>query len=826
MNKWSRLQYQPNIPLYKGKERVTESSEHITLSKNAAKEGMVLLKNDHKVLPLAKGSKVALFGKGTIDYVKGGGGSGDVSVSYIRNLYDGFCELSDYVSVFEDTISFYKKDVEEKYAKGQVPGMLEEPELPDELVKKARAFTDTAIISISRFSGEGWDRKAEGTGDVLKYDDPLGKEAERLFERSDFYLTSKEEAMVKKVEKSFKHVIVVLNVGGMVASGWFHDDDKIEGALLAWQGGMEGGLAAAELIAGIGNPSGKLADTFARDLTDYPSTKGFHESMDYVDYTEDIYVGYRYFSTIPGAKDKVLYPFGFGLSYTTFDIEDIYTDFVNNEEDDWLCAYPLNSVAVTNDGDADKEPTAVVNCTVVNTGNCAGREVMQVYVSAPSGKLGKPSRVLCGYKKTNLLEPGMMQHITISFPWSQVASYDDLSKIAKSCYVLEKGVYGIYLGNSVEDAELVCEMELDKDVIVRKLTKKLAPVALKKRMLSDGSFEELELSEVPDKDAIMLEPNPLKYDGVTPEVRHVEPQRLWGEFKRPLMLSQVASGEVTMRDFLAQLSDFDLASLLGGQPNTGVGNTFGFGNLPEYGVPNAMTADGPAGLRIQKEVGVNTTAFPCATLLACTWDPDVTMKVGMAAGEEVKENNLGVWLSPAINIHRSPLCGRNFEYYSEDPFLTGKQAAALVRGVQSNRIGVSLKHFALNNKETNRKESDSRASERAIREIYLKAFEIVVKESDPWTVMSSYNVINGVRSAENKELLTDILRDEWGFKGMVTTDWWGYSEQYKEIIAGNDVKMGLGFPKRLVEAKEKGLISRDEMEISASRVLELILKLD
>lgn len=283
---------------------------------------------------------------------------------------------------------------------------------------------------------------------------------------------------------------------------------------------------------------------------------------------------------------------------------------------------------------------------------------------------------------------------------------------------------------------------------------------------------------------------------------------------------------MTMEEFMAQLSEERLADLLGGQPNTGVADVFGYGNLPEYGVPNVMTADGPAGLRIRPDRGVCTTAWPCATLLACTWNPRLVEQVGAAGGAEVKENNITLWLTPAINIHRSPLCGRNFEYYSEDPFLTGKLAAAMVRGIQSNRVGAAVKHFALNNKETNRKNSDSRASERAIREIYLKAFEIVVKEADPWCIMSGYNIINGRRASENRELLEDILRGEWGFGGMVTTDWWTAGEHYKEVKAGNDVKMGCGFPERLLEAMEKGALSREEMEICARRVLNMILKAD
>ena len=291
-------------------------------------------------------------------------------------------------------------------------------------------------------------------------------------------------------------------------------------------------------------------------------------------------------------------------------------------------------------------------------------------------------------------------------------------------------------------------------------------------------------------------------------------------------LIDVYEGRISLDEFTAQLDDDDLIHLLGGQPNTSVANTYGYGNLPEYGVPNIMTADGPAGLRIAPQCEVCTTAWPCATLLASTWNPALVERVGTAGAEEVKENNIAVWLTPAVNIHRNPLCGRNFEYYSEDPLLAGKTGAAMVRGIQSQHIAAAVKHFACNNKETNRKHSDSRVSERALREIYLKAFEIIVKEADPWVIMSAYNMINGHRASENHDLLEGILRDEWHFHGMVTSDWWTRGEHYKEIKAGNDVKMACGFPERVKKAMELGALGRSDLERCAKRVLNLILKID
>ncbi|MCM1303523.1 MAG: glycoside hydrolase family 3 C-terminal domain-containing protein [Lachnospiraceae bacterium] len=803
MQKWARALYQPMLPMGKDGKRITASEEHILLSKEAAKEGMVLLKNEDSLLPLAKGSRVALFGKASFDYVKGGGGSGDVTVSYTRNLYQGLKEKSDHVTVFEELSAFYRENVEAQYAAGSVPGLTVEPEVPEALLKKARAFTDTAIITISRFSGEGWDRSVQSSGQKLVHveDSNLYETAEKIYERGDFYLSRREEAMADMVKKAFPKVILVINAGGVVDSSWFAEDPAIRSVLMTWQGGMEGGLAAAELLVGEGSPCGKLADTFAKSLEDYPSSDNFHESEDHVDYTDDIYVGYRYFETIPKAAGRVNYPFGFGLSYTRFSLGKPSAE--------------------------QKENHIEITVSVCNIGDVPGKEVVQVYYSAPQGRLGKPARELIAFRKSRLLAPGETQTMVLCVPFHAMASYDDLGKVARAAYIMEQGSYHLYVGTSVRDVVADFVMELPQSVIVKQLANRLTPTSLKKRMCADGSYEELPMGEPFQTDASILEPLPLeKTNGLAPAVKPRSRYKMWGEEKKVHTLDEVAEGNITLKEFLAQLSHEQLADLLGGQPNTGVADVFGYGNLPEYGVPDVMTADGPAGLRIRPDRGVCATAWPCATLLACTWNPELVERVGAAGGAEIKENNIAVWLAPAVNIHRSPLCGRNFEYYSEDPFLTGKLAAAMVRGIQSNHVGAAVKHFALNNKETNRKNSDSRASERAIREIYLSAFEIVVREADPWCIMSSYNIINGRRASESRELLEDILRGEWGFKGMVTTDWWTAGEHYKEVKAGNDAKMGCGFPERLLEALRKGVLSRQEMEICAGRILEMILKLD
>ena len=807
MEKWTRVKFQPNLPLGENGERLTGSLGHIGLSKEAAKEGMVLLKNRGDILPLKKGTRVALFGKAAFDYVKGGGGSGDVTVAYIRNLYEGLKMQKDVVSIFEPLCDYYRKDVERQYAQGSIPGMTIEPEVPRELLDEAKAYADTAVISICRFSGEGWDRKSivdtdnknMGEGEL-----DMAVRSSKIFANGDFCLSAQEAAMVETVKKNFPRVVVVMNVGGMVDTSWFVREDAIGAVLMAWQGGMEGGLAAAELLAGKGNPSGKLSDTFAQTLEDYPSTGDFHESRDYVNYTEDIYVGYRYFETVPGADQKVNYPFGFGLSYTTFQ-----TDVLSAEE---------------------KDGQVRIQVQITNTGSRDGKEVVQVYFEAPQGRLGKPKRQLIAFAKTRSLRPGESQRLYLSFEIRDMASYDDTGKVQKAAYVLEKGDYFFHVGTSVRDTvRLDYVYQVKGDTVTEQLESRLTPSELPRRMLSDGSYEEVPQREGNDPNANELERMPEDMmEGYVPAVRPRDRYQLWREpYKKGAhIFKEVAEGKLTPEEFLAQLTDEETAQLLGGQPNTGVANTFGYGNLPEHGVPSVMTADGPAGLRIAPECGVTTTCWPCSTLLACSWNPEIVEAVGLAGGAEVKENNIAVWLTPAVNIHRSPLCGRNFEYYSEDPYLAGKLASAMVRGIQANHIGATVKHFALNNKETNRKNSDSRVSERAAREIYLKAFEIIVREAKPWSIMTSYNIINGHRASENADLLEGILRGEWGFDGCITTDWWTCGEHYKEVKAGNDIKMGCGYPERLLEALEKGCLTRKEMDACALRVLKLILKID
>lgn len=775
MDKWQRFKYLPVLPLGEDGRIVTGCREHIRLSRKAAAEGMVLLKNENSLLPLKKGSKVALFGKASADYVKGGGGSGDVTVAYVRNLCDGMEEKAAQgkTEIFAPLHAFYRENVAGQREAGRKPGCTVEPEIPGPLLEQAAAVCDTAVISICRFSGEGWDRKGVPND-------------------GDFYLSAEEQNMVSAVSARFDRIVVVLNVGGMVDTSWFVRNPKIGAVLLAWQGGMEGAMAEADILCGDVNPSGKLTDTFAASFDDYPSSYNFNESEDYVCYTDDIFVGYRYFETIPGAAEKVNYPFGFGLSYTTFALE------------------PLIS-----EGD---DENIHVTVQVTNTGSAAGREVVQVYSSAPKCRLEMPKLELRAFQKTKLLAPGEAQDVTLTFPAAALAVYDE----KKAAYVLPEGEYAILVGNCVRSLEEAVRFVNEAERITGQVKNRCVPVKLPRRLKADGSFEALETGEYPA----------LYSTAGWPEKPHWEAQHILPDTKGTntpegrLNFEKVASGEISMDAFLDSLTDDELITLLGGTPNRGAADTRGVGGLDYLGIPAVMTADGPAGLRIVSDRGVKTTAWPVATLLACTWDPELVYAVGEAGAKEVKENNIGMWLTPAVNIHRSPLCGRNFEYYSEDPLVAGKLASAMVRGIQSQNISACVKHFCCNNKETNRCGSDSRVSERALREIYLKAFEIVVKESGVWSVMTAYNLLNGTYTSENWELISGILREEWGYDGLVVTDWDNWAEHYREALAGNNIRMPHGSAKRLQTALNRGLITREDLAANARKLLEFLLKLD
>ena len=761
--KWARYNYNLTTNIGENGTRVSGCKEHIELSRKVAAEGMVLLENNG-LLPLKENTTVAIFGIGSIDYIKGGGGSGMVYCDYVRNIYEGFMCKAPKISVYEPVTKFYYDYAAPRISEYNGYRLFTEMELPSDLLNSAAQNADVAIITIRRFSDEGSDGRNE---------------------KGDFYLSDIEQKMVDDVTAAFEHSVVVFDVGSMMDVSWIKSNPRIDAALIAWQAGMEGGLAIADILCGDVNPSGKLTDTFARTYSDYPSADTFKESEDYAEYYEDIYVGYRYFETIPNAKEKVIYPFGYGLSYTTFDL--------------------TKPVAAQVGDDIE------VRLTVTNTGACPGKEVVQIYFSAPQGRLGKSAVSLAAFEKTRLLGCGESQDLVLTFPITQMASYDDLGKCQMSAYVLEQGEYIFYAGTSCRDlmAADYRYVVSDEYIVTEQLTQKCAPNKLRKRMLSDGSFEEL--PDFPIKE----------YDIPAP----VNPEKA-PETEKPVPFIKVFNGEISMDAFIAQLTQEELIDLVGGIPNHGVACTCGMGGNKRLKIPAVMTADGPAGIRITPQVGIANTAWPCATLIACTWDPQLAYDIGRAGGLEAKENGLAIWLTPALNIHRNPLCGRNFEYFSEDPLISGKFAAAKVRGIQSTNTAATPKHFAANNKEANRHYSDSRVSERALREIYLRGFEICVKESTPWIIMTSYNIINNRRVCECYELLQGILRNEWGFEGMLTTDWNVRSNHANCVLAGNDIRMPTGITDHIVEALNSGRLERGHLEACAKRILEMLLKLD
>ena len=539
----------------------------------------------------------------------------------------------------------------------------------------------------------------------------------------------------------------MLNTCGPVSMAEYKDNEKVGAVLYPLYGGGMAGHALTQILLGEKYPSGHLQHTLANRLEDYPSTEGFHENKYYVNYKEDIFVGYRYFETM--APEKVAYPFGFGLGYTTFSME--------------TCS-------------ACKEKNTVyLEIAVKNTGKFPGKEVVQVYLTAPQGKLGKAKKVLCAFGKTKELLPGEECLLKLHFDIREFGSFDDLGKIQASAFLLERGEYTVHVGNNVRDTALCYTFELQENLICRQCHSYMAPRELPERLCADGTMEPL-------PKAVAVDHKPLRY-----RLKAAPAEK---EF--PLM---DALAEDRLDTFLATLTDHDLGEMLYGHPMMNASNTNGIGLPPRYErhdvkyIPLVPTADGPMGLRIRQGRGVSPTYFPCENTVSQTWNLPLAKKIGTAIAREAKENNIGIWLAPALNIHRNPMCGRNFEYYSEDPLISGMFAASCVSGVQSQNIAATVKHYCCNNRENDRRLADSRVSQRALREIYLRGFEIVVKKARPWALMTSYNPVNGVQASKNWEAINGVLRSEWHYEGVVMTDWRALSNLEEEIHAGGDVKM-------------------------------------
>lgn len=712
------------------KERISE------LCRRVGAEGAVLLKNEAKVLPLKKEDKIAVFGRIQLDYYRSGTGSGGaVNVPYQVNLVEGL--KNNGVRLEETLLETYQKwQKEHPFDNGgggwaAEPWFQQEMPLSDELVKKTVEHADKALVVIGRTAGEDKDNS-----DVA----------------GSYLLTEDERQMLTKVCESFDKVIVVLNVSNIIDMSWQEEtlfQEKIKAVVYAWHGGMEGGNAVADVLTGCVTPSGKLPDTIAYHIEDYPSTAHFAGSNDIV-YAEDIYVGYRYFETF--APEKVQYPFGFGLSYTDFSIEV--------------------------SGGKVEEDVLKVKLAVCNTGTeFSGKEVVQLYYEAPQGKLGKAKRVLGTYAKTTLLQPGESQEICLELPLEAMASYDDSGVTGYPfSYVLEEGNYQIYVGNSLRNLVKVCVdgqegIYIPETRVISKYEQALAP---------EVKFERLKTGDV-SADGIFAEsyePVPLQKVDMQARILNKMPKELPITGDCGIKLQDVADKKATMEEFVAQLTEEDLAIIVRGEgmcsPKVTAGTAAAFGGVTEklagYGISIACAADGPSGVRM--EDGTEASLVPIGTALAASWNNTLVEDVYEQVGLEMLKNGVDTLLGPGINIHRNPLNGRNFEYFSEDPLLTGKMASAVIKGIQKNGATATVKHFACNNRETSRSFTNSIVSERALREIYLKGFELAVKEGGAISIMTSYNAVNGHWAASNYDLNTTILREEWGYSGMVMTDWW------------------------------------------------------
>lgn len=697
-----------------GNGQVFQNMDELVLK--AATEGAVLLENRENILPL-KG-KISVFGRVQIDYFNVGYGSGgEVIMPYCTNLIDSLIEAG--ADINEELVNIYrewtKKNPKIDGWWGNWPRFHEEMRLTDEIVGSAKQVSDVAVVVIGRAAGE---------------------DREHSLDKGGYYLTDLEEDMLSKVTKYFDKVVVVLDIGNVIDMN-FVKKYNIGSVLLAWQGGMEAGRAVADLVLGKSTPSGKLPMIIAKSYDKYPSSSSFG-AKEYNNYTEDIYVGYRYFETF--AKDDVMYNFGYGLSYTNFDINHIEV-----VQDDCKIYIKAN---VTNIGD-----------------KYSGKEVIQVYLHKPQGLLGNPEKILTAFKKTELLAPKTAQSIELSFDIKDFASFDDKERNA---YVLEKGEYSIYVGNNVRETNCVYKFTLNEDILVEQLKEVSAP-----KMPFDRIVPKVLNGNV----VLSSEQVPLSTANLKQDILDNLPEEITIIGDKGYKLIDVKTGKISIEEFVAQLTVEELEDLCHGDiimnsPLGSKGNAGAIGgvskSLRDKGIRPIITTDGPSGIRLM----ATCTLMPIGTLLASSFNLDMVEALYTKTGEEMVARGSDILLAPGMNIQRNVLGGRNFEYFSEDPFLTGKMASAVVKGVQKAGVSACPKHFAVNSQETNRTHNDSRLSQRALREIYLKGFEICVKESKPLTIMTSYNKINGVWGHYNYDLCTNILRKEWGYKGMVMTDWW------------------------------------------------------
>ena len=764
---------------------------YAVLARQATAEGCVLLENEGQALPLREGERVAVFGRMAFHYYKSGLGSGGlVNTRYVVGILDALKDCKEIrldeklMGIYEDWIR--ENPFDEGQGWGRVPWCQKEMEVTDEMLGCARD-NDVSLVIIGRTAGEDQDNNA-GPG--------------------SYCLTETEEDMIRRVCQVSKRTVVVLNVGNIIDMSWVKKYHP-QAVLYAWQGGQEGGNGVADVLTGKVCACGKLTDTIAQSIEDYPSTENFGDPFKNY-YKEDIYVGYRYFETF--AKDKVLYPFGYGLSYTSFGIK---AEILKNSEEELTVA-----------------------AEVVNTGAVKGKEVVQVYAKVPQGKLGNPARRLIGFAKTGELKPGEKEEVVIVIPKYDLTSYDDSGVTGhKSCYVLGEGTYEISVGSDVRSAESAGCYE-EKFRVVEKLQEACAPVEKFSRMkavlMPDGSYQAV-TEEVPVRT-------------VDPQERRKQnlPETLAYTGDKGYKLVDVLDGKVSMENFVAQISEEDLIAMFRGEgmcsPKVTPGTAAAFGGVTEsmkaLGIPVGCCADGPSGIRM--DCGTKAFSLPNGTALGCTFNTELVSDLYEMTGKELRLNKIDSLLGPGMNIHRNPLNGRNFEYISEDPLLTGRICAAQVKAMAKSGIGSTIKHFCGNNQEVGRSTSDSVISERCLREIYLKGFEMAVREGGARSVMTTYGSVNGLWTAGSYDLCTTILRKEWGFEGIVMTDWWAKSNyeghqaavQVKApmVAAQNDIYMVVSDAKAnpekddVEEMLHAGKLTLGELQRNGANILGFLLK--
>jgi len=785
--------------------------QNAELSRSAAAQGMVLLENNDQALPIAPDSTVALFGVGAYATVKGGTGSGNVNNRYTINVRTGLENAGYTVTTSDAYWSAMTEAYDDAYGdSGSGSGFGStidyasvEQELTDESVQPTEP-TDTAIYVVARNSGEGADRTSEA---------------------GDYLLTSTETADVAAIGKTYEHVVVVLNVGGIIDTSFMRtlnaDGSAVDALLVMSQAGQESGNALADVLSGAVTPSGKLTDTWAAAYDDYPAAQTFGANDDDIDgeqYSEGIYVGYRYFDSFDQelGSDTVSYPFGYGLSYTDFAVT------------------PMSVTAT--------QKTVTVTVRVRNSGRTySGQEVVQVYVSAPQKGLDKPYQQLVGYAKTDQLAPGASQVLKIRYRTADMASYDrDAAR-----YVLDAGDYAVRVGTSSRDTQVAAKLRLAKRVTTQIVNHETDDATPDEIITSDpadfygypGQARELAKAPVitlrskgfPTVDNRSAQEQDVNVDSSSPYYEidgdtissttaylDVEDtdwegtgeayQAKTGETVKKVRtssaatLTDVAEGRISMTRFVAgldldQLADIVEGARAGGSVAQATGAAgYTTAEYEDLDIPGMVLSDGPAGLRLTQQVDTDPptyqyqTAWPIGTLLAQTWDRELIQEVGDAIGQEMVDAGVTLWLAPGMNIHRDPLNGRNFEYFSEDPLVTGLTAAAETLGVQANPgVGVTIKHYVANNQEANRNAVDEVIDERAIREIYARGFQIAVESAQPMAVMTAYNKINGTYASANYDLVTDMLRGEWGFEGLVMSDWGGSHNPVATMYAGNDL---------------------------------------